>query len=95
MDPLHILALMMRSANGDEEAAEELRKESCQGLVHAVHGVEKLTGLRIEPGSFLLGMAFEAHNGLNCFMDPDHREELTKNAEMAREIYAEEATSES
>ena len=85
---MNILALIIRSANGDEEATAEIREHACAGLLKAIRSLEKLTDVRIEPGSFLLGMAFEARDGMNGFIDPDTVNHYMLNAETIREMYA-------
>lgn len=87
MDALKILILMARAAHGDEEASEELSREGAKSVVNSVRSVEKLSGMSIEPGSFLLGMAFEAH-GLDGFADPSLIKHVAKHIELVRDAYA-------
>lgn len=95
MDALHILILMARAAHGDEEASEELSKASAASIVNAIKGIETLTGVSIDPGSFIMGMAFEAHDGLNGFADPELVKHMVKHVELVRDVYASQEADES
>lgn len=86
MDALNILILMARAAHGDEEAADELNRQASKSIVDVVRSIEKLTEMSIEPGSFVLGMAFEAHS-LDGFADPKLIKHLKDNIEIVRDVY--------
>ena len=86
MDVATILSLMIRAAHGDEEAEKELLEQSCISILNAIHAIQTLTDLRIEPGSFLLGMAYESNSGIDFFANPKNVEHVKGVAETVREL---------
>lgn len=91
MDAAEFFALLVRMTQGDEDAEKTLREHGCMSVVNAILAIEKLTDIRIEPGSFLMGMAYESHSGVDFFVSPENKEHITGAVEMAREIYATKA----
>lgn len=89
MDPSEIIALFLRMAQGDEDAEKEVLEQAIKQILFGIIAVERLTDLRIEPGSFLLGMAYEAHSGLDYFAHPQNVKHIKELAEKVRELYAE------
>lgn len=81
-----ILVLMLQASQGDQEADDALTKSALSSVADDIVAVERLLGVKVEPGSFLLGMAQQRH-GPEGFIGEQARDHYGRTLPMIRDAY--------